>query len=837
MNYDQLKEMANNQSSSDQRRYNELFRAILKRKLFIVISFLLVFAAGYSYLKFTSPAYESTVLLKKEEMQPGSTQDSFSRLISLESQDDISTEMALVKTRNVLDKVVQKLKLNLIIDKIVLPNGEIRKIDKSLPAYNLWVTANHLNNRYPQILDFNYNYLDGPDKLVLEVNGDGRIGLYNSSDNSNVPLDSAPENNLIEINNNNFKVSLYWPAAQTGTKLYFSVYDGVGAYYFLSNKISVSQKDNTNLMEIKVKDGNPEIAQLIARTVVDKFRETRTDQQRQNAQSSYASIDSQLTEMSKKLKSSEDKLSDYQAKNGIANINQSSDEMVRFLSNLEAEKISNDLTLGEYQAKENQILNLYEKGGYFDQTYLSPNQTNSDERSFSTLQQQLSDLEVKKIQLLQKETGFHPDVISVDNQIAQIKKQLSSFNQNTLTAYKIIINSLKGKNNKLENLVSQYQSKIQGLPKKETALAGLIRDKDVYEKVFNILLDKREELRVKELAQLQDIVVVDQASLPFSPFSPNTNLTLVICLFFWGLLVIGYVLVREYTERKYLKLEEIEEKMNLPILSIIPKFPQKLKSKLEKSKLLQNRFAVLEMDNPGINESFKVLQTRLNPGSKNTNKIIMFTSCEENTGKTTIVANLALSLIAANKKVLVVDADLKRCALSDLFEIPRNFSGLSTFLKKDLNAIPVFNLSNLFTLSSKEKMLSILPAGDVNEHSGDLFQSSRTIELINTLKSSIYDYILVDTPPVTRIVDSLILGRIIDNIVMVVRDNHSLRDSVYWGKKELDKEEISIIGIVANACEIEKSSFRNKYGYGYGYKYSYKPSHNKKKKNNLIAAV
>ena len=78
--------------------------------------------------------------------------------------------------------------------------------------------------------------------------------------------------------------------------------------------------------------------------------------------------------------------------------------------------------------------------------------------------------------------------------------------------------------------------------------------------------------------------------------------------------------------------------------------------------------------------------------------------------------------------------------------------------------------------------------------------------------------------PVTRVIDALILGRIIGNAVMIVRDKHTLKDSLDWGIKELRSENVNIFGAVINACEIEKTSYKHRYGYGYGYKYSYKNS-------------
>jgi capsular exopolysaccharide synthesis family protein len=833
MDYDQIKELIKTQNSSRGIDLNGIVRAISKRKIFIILSFILVFSAGYIYLKTAAHIYESTVLLKKEgNKNDAERDDPYLRLISLRSQDDITTEMALIKTKSVLDKVVEKLNLDLFIDKIVSPEGKTEEINRSLPEYNL--LDNIKNSLMPQILSFQADSLDNSINLVLTKDNGGRFLLYKTEDNRNTIVGFFPDNNPIEIKTANFKISIYWPDAQKGSKLSFTVYNNATAYGQLSNDITISQKEETNLVQISVKNKNPELAQLIAKTLIDKFKETRTEQQRLLIHESYASIDTQLNESSQKLKDAENKLSDYQSSTGISNLDKNSNDLVSFLSNLEAEKIQNDLKLGEYLGKENQLLKVSEKKGYFDESYLAPSETyTGGGNAFSSVQNQLSTLEVKRIELLQKETESHPDVVSIDNQISQLKKQLSSYNQNTLTAYRIIINSLQGKKKNLENLISQYQAKVQGLPGKETKIIGLMRDKDVYGKVFNLLLDKREELRVKEIAQFQDITVVDPATLPIFPVSPNRVITGVLCIFIWSGIVLVFIFIGIKRERRFLQLDQIENDLKLSLLSIIPKYSTKLKKKLDNAKSLEDRFAVLSAANIGIIESYKVLQTKLNFELENKSKIIMFTSCEEHSGKTTIISNLALSLINADKKVLIIDGDLKRCTLSDMFDIPRNSPGLSSFLERDLPNIPIKNLSNVFGRSIKEKYLNILPAGDVSENSSELLQSTKFLELIIALKSSTYDYILIDTPPITRVIDSLILGRIINNVILIVRDTFSFKESVEEGIKEFKNEKINIIGVIANGFEIEKSSFKHKYGYGYGYKYTYEPNNfNKKNRKN-----
>jgi len=817
-------------SGMSQTSIDALILAFKKRRLVIFISFVIIFIIGFIVYSSKSPIYESTILLKKEgQSKEQNVQDQYKKMVADQSLDDIETELQLINTRVVLSKVVNQLNMNFNIDKIQFPDNDETEIDRSLTAYGWWLEDLGMDRtNYPEILEANCdsNNINHNEKYFV-ISNDGYLELYNAE--TSALINSVRAGNPAEISSNDFQLKIDWHSTPPGTKLYFSVYGSIYSTDQLNKKIKVSQVDKTNIIQIKVQDKSPKMAQLIANTLTEKFRETRTENARQNVQESYKFVDKQLNEMSQQLKDAENKVSAYKSKSGITQLDKSSADIMNFLSGLQAQKIANDLELSKYEAMEKGIMDDYKNKGYFDQTFLAPDQSSQSNSPFSEILKQLSDLEVKKIVELQKKNENHPDIINLNNQIAQLKEKLKSYNQNTLASYKIIINSLKDKKANLDKLIAKYQARIHYLPKEEIQLAELTRKAEVAEKMFNVLLDKREEMRIKEISQLQDILIVDPASLPTFPSSPSLKIALIICFFVWGAFTIGFVFWGEFNERRLLKLNEIEDDLQLPILSIIPKFPKELVQQINKTNVLEEKFAVLQKDKLGIIEAYKVLHIKLVFTLKNNNKIVLFTSSEEHSGKTTIVANLAATLAAADKKVLIIDADLKRCGLTDLFRVSRENPGLSTFLSEDLKKLPIYNLTSLSSELSQKGSISILPSGEISEKSSSLLQSQKATDLINDLKNSFYDYILIDTPPVNRVIDTLILSRLVENTIMVTRYNYTLREAITSGVEELRNEKINISGAVVNACEIEKTSFKDKYGYGYGYEYSYENKNGKGK--------
>jgi Mrp family chromosome partitioning ATPase len=144
-----------------------------------------------------------------------------------------------------------------------------------------------------------------------------------------------------------------------------------------------------------------------------------------------------------------------------------------------------------------------------------------------------------------------------------------------------------------------------------------------------------------------------------------------------------------------------------------------------------------------------------------------------------------------------------------MFDISLNSPGLIDFITKG-GSPAIYN--------RVLKNIDILPAGGIREDSSSLLGSDRMKSLFKAIDTSAYDYIIIDTPPVTRVVDTLVLGQSVKNAILVVRPDISMKEAVLGGIQELNQAKIKIRGVVANSADIHKSYYyRYRYGYGYGY--------------------
>ncbi|MBT8382399.1 MAG: polysaccharide biosynthesis tyrosine autokinase [Ignavibacteriaceae bacterium] len=828
----------------------EILHIVYRRKIIIIISVFLSLILAYLYNKFSTPVYESQALLKKEATQRERTDDLF-ELVKLQTMDQVGTVMALITTEDVLGRVIDELKLRVDLKKLIDPIGNSYKFKK------VFIEFPDSGNSYAEQIGFSlplFKNVEFKDKrtereLYIEKIGENLFELREveenrvifSTDASPVSVidttsDSYFTNNVDSIialekqsagsifNTDFAQFEFSWDDAPVGSKIYFNLNNYYKFLKGFSAGIFVT-KGTGSLFRLHVRYSSPFACKVIAENVINRFRDARMEQQKQTVRYSFQFVDEQLIEVQKKLLDAEGNLSSFKASGQMMTIDASTAELISYLSTLESEKLNAEMLLSDFTNKSEAIREELLSSGYVDQSFLEPTDEFKGSSPFSNLMENLSDLEMQKLELLQKRTEKHPDVLNLNEQIRSVKDKLSSYNQNTLTSYQIIIKTLEKKLKKIESLISGYEVKMQKLPEQENSLARLVREKDVFEKIFKVLLDKREEMRVAELSKLQDIVVVDHPHEPPFPVKPKKMMNMLIGLFIGGFIGIVSVFLFELSKTRLVDLDYLEEELRIPILALIPKYDKSILKQIKNPADHKDKFVTLHDDNLGIRESYRLLDTKLNLLNIR-DKTILVTSCEENTGKTSIVANLAITMALKNKNILLIDCDLRKADLSKMFDAYHDTPGLIDFIEKG-------DSPEIYTRVLKK--INIIPAGGIRENSSILLSSDRMKSLFEVIDTSIYDFVIIDTPPVTRVVDTLAMGHSTKNSILVVRPDTSIKETVIGGIEELFHSRIKIRGVVANAAEIQKSyHYRYRYGYGYGYGNGENGKKTKKKKTKIV---
>lgn len=202
-------------------------------------------------------------------------------------------------------------------------------------------------------------------------------------------------------------------------------------------------------------------------------------------------------------------------------------------------------------------------------------------------------------------------------------------------------------------------------------------------------------------------------------------------------------------------------------------------------------------------ESYRVLRTNIQYSSIDKKvKKILIASAEPGEGKSTIAGNLALTFSQDEKKVLLIDCDLRKPSIHKKFRISNNIGLSDVILDKS-------KLSK--ALIKRNDYLDILPAGKVPPNPSELLGSKALEDLLDEL-GKVYDVIILDTPPVHAVTDAQILSTKVDGVILVVRAERTKKESVISAKASLDKVNANILGTVLNGGE----SSKGKYYYYYG---------------------
>lgn len=213
-------------------------------------------------------------------------------------------------------------------------------------------------------------------------------------------------------------------------------------------------------------------------------------------------------------------------------------------------------------------------------------------------------------------------------------------------------------------------------------------------------------------------------------------------------------------------------------------------------------------------EAYKSLRTNLEFLSSAGNcKTILITSSVPEEGKTNVAVNLAMTIAASGKRVVLVDCDLRKATISHYLRIPRNHAGLTNVItSKDEGALAAA------LVRVKDSGITVLAAGTIPPNPTELLSAPMTEKIFASLQKA-FDYVIVDTPPVSLVTDAAVLCRMADGVLLVVRPGVTTIQSAQLSKKNLEAVNAHILGVVMNGYNGTQSGRRD--GYSYAYSYSY----------------
>ncbi len=740
-----------------------LFKYLAYWPLFLVL-LILGGVGAFIYLKLKVPVYElKATLIIKDEQKGADDSKMIQSLDVFNSKKIVENEIEVIKSKTLAQEVVRNLHLYASV------NDEGSFTDHS--AYNTSPV---------QIIAKNPDSIQLVNKLYFTITNKQQVVINHTAYPIN-QWNNTPYGILKFISNPNYK------AAANPKTLYFSL---VPVDYVADDIVAGLDVEEANklstVVNITWKDEIPERGKAIVNNLINAYNQAAIEEKNMLAANTLSFVEDRLQYVTHDLDSVEGNLQRFKTQNKIVDIDT---QGKLFLQNVG----QNDQKIGDISMQlavldqvENYVTGKGGKGGIVPSTF------GITDPVLSNLLDKLYDAELQYEKVKKIAPENNPILVSLTDQINKIKPGIL---ENIESQRKGL---LAGKND-LAATNSKYSSMLGTIPGKERELLEISRQQAIKNNIYTFLLQKREEAAIAYASAVADSRLVDSAQASKDPVSPNELIVCIIAVVAAFGTGIGYVSVRDFFNTNIDSRAEIENYTHLPIIG----------------ELVQNQskepVVVSENNNRFIAEQFRQLRTMLAYlGINNHKKKLLITSSVSAEGKSFVAVNLGVSLALTNKKVVLVDLDLRRPALAAMLNV-KVPDGVEQYLNGDKEIEDVIKRTDI------NKNLFVIPCHSIPPNPSELLLSGKAEELFTYLEHA-FDYIIIDTSPISPVTDAFILSPLCDATLYVIREGVTPKMFVQKLDKYSDMQNLKNIALVFNG--IERRGF-GKYGSGYKYGYNY----------------
>ncbi len=587
-----------------------------------------------------------------------------------------------------------------------------------------------------------------------------------------------------------------WFAFKLDKDTWYDVYQYPQKYYFTINSTDALVKEFQSILSAELDNEDASIIRLgMTSEIVKKninflnalasvYISDGMEEKNTVALSTINFIDKQLNRIVDSLQIAEGDLQLFRQSNKIIDIGKEGTALFDKL-----EEYQNQRSLVDVRLKYYDYLMSYVGTTTDFKDVISPSIMGINDQLLNKLVSDLSSYnqEKKVIEYSVKTSNPQLDVITL-----RIKNTVESL----VEVVRNIIQGAKIERNELNTKIAQLDREIQKLPLTERDLIKIKRKFDLNDNIYNFLQQKRAEAGIASASNTSDSRILDLASESNSySISIKKKLTFIIGAFL-GLVVPALILIiGSLFNGQVGSREDIEKATRVPIAAVISKNKYDFE------------LVVHERPQSRVSENFRTLRVNLKFLMPEKDKaVICVTSALSGEGKTFCSSNLAATLAQTNKRVVIVGFDLRKPKLHQKFGVTNDI-GLSTFLAGENAFLDIIQTTQIHNLD-------IITSGPVPPNPAELIDSAKTANLFTELRNS-YDYIIVDTPPLAIVADTLLLMPFADLNLFVIRQNYSFKEVVILVNSLLEDKQIETMGIVLNDENEMGGTLSSHYGGGY----------------------
>ena len=764
--------------------YREILDAVILHWHWFAISIFGCLLIAFLYLRYKAPMYSTwtEVLVKEDDpyssrnMRGGALAD-FTQLGILTNSNGFDNEVEILSSKTLSRRAVTNLKLYV---RYAL-DGTVR--DEEL----------YLNS--PVLADMSDVYLDTlamPVFLEIKQLAEGGYHLKGEAleeefeaDIKSFPMQVKTPSGWVTLRQNPDTTCTF-----DGRALRIYIFKpSIMAEMFMQATTIEPVSKQTTIARITLEDTQRQRAEDYLNELIRVYNEDANEVKNEVALKTEAFVNKRIQIIDAELGTTESDLEIYKKRNQLVNLTSDAEATYKGMENYQNQQI-------ELQTQMMLVKSLKE---YVDNpnNYMEviPANLGLTDQGLNSLIADYNTKVVERHRLLKTAPESSPVVVSATNAIASlypgIRHSLSSVYEN-----------LRVQKRNVDDQYNLFVGRLSSAPTQERVLTDIERQQSVKAALYQILLQKREENAISLASTVDKAQVIDAPESSIRPISPKKKLVALVALVLGVAIPAGLIYLLNLLRYRIEGRNDIEKLTDLSVLADIF-----VAGELKEG---QRAIVVRENTNDMMEETFRTLRTNLSFVVKRSEKVLLCTSMIPGEGKTFISTNLGMSMALMGRKVLVVGLDIRKPRLAKLFGLTTGHHGLTTYLAGE-DSSDEFLREQIFN-SGMHANLDVLPAGLIPPNPGELITSERLDHAFARFREW-YDLIIVDTPPVGLVSDTLLLGRLADATLVVCRCDYSLKRNFAMLNQLHEEGKLPKMNLVLNGVDLKQ----RKYGYYYGY--------------------
>lgn len=774
-----------------------LFTALHYWYLF-VIAVAVALVVGFFVNRYSTKVYQTagTVLIK--EGRSGYDATSIMTSGSFGSSQNIDNEIAILKSYTLTERVVKKMGIEVTyMEKGRFATTELYKTSPFLVEFERSV---------PQAVGLSYEItLSDDDKIQLHAVGDGltKYDFIICQQTESHPFDKIDisgeyqQGEWIDNGYNKIRITKsdkFNPNNINGRKFYF----WLNSYPTLVRKMSsfsVSPLTKQASVASVVMKGTDRMKIVeFVNLLMNEYVNRGLEKKNLVSENTIEFIDNELSGIQESLNQAETELKDFRQQNDAMNIDLQTNQVYTNLRSLEKERAEMTVNVKIYKRLQDYIKVQIDD----PENLAAPSTMGINDPLLNQLARDLVNLSQTKATQLLTQTEQHPQIVKLNEQIVTTKRALLENVNN-------IVENAQMSLNEINRRISTLETELRLLPTKQQQLINYQRNYKFNDDTYKYLMQRRAEAQILRASNTPDNEILDEARLERTiRIAPRNMMNYLVAIILGLLIPALFLFLKNFFNTTITDRKDVEKLTHYPIIGQVAQ--------------TKDKDPLLVINNPKspIAESFRSIRTNVEFITRSKLPCtVLVTGDAQGIGKTFNSINIASIYALYGKKTVLLGFDMRKPKLFQEFGLSNNI-GLSSFLSNKET------LDNIIQQSSKMPTLDLITSGPIPPNPSELIASEKCDELFAELKKR-YDYIVIDTPPIGMVTDSLLLMRYTDANIFIVRQGVTNKNAFGTLVKDLEDRGMKY-SIVLNGLQVEKGGYgygSKKYGYSYGYGYGY----------------